>query len=604
MAIRIAPLDDNLDFPEPVRQRQAERLRDAGTPEGAAVAARVDSAVGIEVTARRGSAVPEVQGGYLFVTDTVSGKRKQVTSGAQVLGGEPTTLGEGVVATIDGARKWVSPSGYPRPLSTDFSKASGWGSSTMSRLGEDIQAMFAKRNTTYHHTAGAVGGFQISHIAAAVGVRPLLAKAFTIPAGTTPVTITPTNLTEGNNTAVAVAWTGTFAGVPGLIQSYQNSSVWTFTRNTAGVAKEVPEGTPYIPARSAEYQAGVTILNPGKNTLSALSAEWTVEKVIELTEQMYDYFAGAGRQVLVLGHFVDTGKPANSITRGPIQQFNSHMKARYGGRFVDISAYLTGSQVWTDTGITPTAIDIAEQALGNKPPSLSGDSGGVPGADVQHLSQAADLAVTRLIEAKLEDLGWLNVPPPINQLTTISDDFNRPDGELGVTSIGGQEWKPTGGSSVMAKVAGQKMVNTESTLRRSMITPPSGSNNYEVSARIAGLGATPADRNMQIILRGTTWGDNIYLSVRQHNTGDGASFWRMVGEVPTLIGAANTTVKAAVGQVWKARVEGNSLKAYVDGVEVLNIPDAAIPPTGSVGLALGGGSSSACAWDDFSVTKI
>lgn len=39
MAIRIAPLDDNLDFPEPVRRRQAERLADATTVEGKVLAA-------------------------------------------------------------------------------------------------------------------------------------------------------------------------------------------------------------------------------------------------------------------------------------------------------------------------------------------------------------------------------------------------------------------------------------------------------------------------------------------------------------------------------------------------------------------------------------
>lgn len=41
MAIRIAPLDDNLDFPAPVAARQAARLGDATTPEGAAVVAGV-----------------------------------------------------------------------------------------------------------------------------------------------------------------------------------------------------------------------------------------------------------------------------------------------------------------------------------------------------------------------------------------------------------------------------------------------------------------------------------------------------------------------------------------------------------------------------------
>lgn len=572
---------------------------DLDKPVSTATRAEVSRAISVSSSTRRGTAVPDVRNGFLFVTDSMTGKRKQITSGMQVLGGVPTVMGEGVLATINGVQRWVSPSGYPRPVDTDYTKASGWGSSTMQRLGVDIATMFSRYGTTYHHIAGSVGSFQISHIAAAIGIRPMLTQAFTIPAGTTPVTIVPTNLNESNNTAINVAWVGAFegTGVSGNVQSSPGSSVWTFTRTTAGTAVNVPAGTPYIPSRAAEYQAGVTLLNPGKNTLTALTSEWTVERVIELTEEMFDFFSGAGRQVLVLGHFNDTNTPADSAVRDAIGRFNEHMRARYGGRFLDVSAYLTGSQVWTDTGITPTAADLAQQALGNKPPSLSDDN--------LHLTQVADEAVTTLIESKLRSLGWLNFVPPPPPLTEIADDFNREDGALGLTSVGSQPWKPTAGSSQMAVIGGNRMVNTESTIRRSVVVPPSGSQDYEVSARIAGIGSAPADKSMAICARVTSYNSYVYLSVRAHSGAEGASIWKQAGDSTLVqLGTANTSVKSAVGQVWKLRVQGNTLTAYVDGVQVITVTDASIPQSGDAGLLLSGGTSSACAWDDFSITKL
>lgn len=59
MAIRVAPLDDNLDFPEGVQQRQAERLADAGTPEGAAIEQRIKSEIDLTYTPSIGDAVGE-----------------------------------------------------------------------------------------------------------------------------------------------------------------------------------------------------------------------------------------------------------------------------------------------------------------------------------------------------------------------------------------------------------------------------------------------------------------------------------------------------------------------------------------------------------------
>ncbi|HIF6303829.1 TPA: hypothetical protein ACX3LH_006257, partial [Klebsiella michiganensis] len=61
--------------------------------------------------------------------------------------------------------------------------------------------------------------------------------------------------------------------------------------------------------------------------------------------------------------------------------------------------YICSSQIWTDTGITPTTDDLAMQTVGYKPTSLSADSA--------HLNTTAHKAVVEhVIKPKLISLGW------------------------------------------------------------------------------------------------------------------------------------------------------------------------------------------------------
>ena len=286
------------------------------------------------------------------------------------------------------------------PQRVELLKASSWGSSTAQRLGPDISDALTPYGI--NHFAGGYGSWQMSHIAAATGSRPLIAQEFTIPASGG-VNITPTNMPEQNNTPATITILGAFAGISGTLSSPADSAVWTFTRATAGTATVVPAGTPFIPTKSAEFGGGITILNVGKNTLNVALMGWDVARVTAMTDEMVQHFGGAARNVLVMGHFVDTGKSSGDPTRARIVAYNDYCRTKYGDRFLDLSAYLTGSQVWTDMGITPTSDDLAEQATGNKPPSLA--------ADAAHLTQAADLKVAQLIKNRLLALGWLTALP-------------------------------------------------------------------------------------------------------------------------------------------------------------------------------------------------
>lgn len=278
------------------------------------------------------------------------------------------------------------------PVHTDSTRAAGWGSSSMQGMDSRVGAMFAGKGAAYF--PGGKGAEWAQHIAARMGAVPAL---LTVAGGTVPasgaVDVKASNVPVSANLK---AYTGTLAGIPGKVAFRVGSDpgTYAFTRTTAGTAVQVPDGTPFIPD-AASYRDAVTLLWMGKNNLGQTGAD---ALVIKLTDTCFDWLAPLATRCLVLGHFVDGNTPADSLERRQIGAVNDAHRARYGRLFVDVSAYLTGNQVWTDTGITPTGQDLAAQAAGNKPPSLSSDNG--------HLNAAGYDAVTALLNTRLTELGW------------------------------------------------------------------------------------------------------------------------------------------------------------------------------------------------------
>lgn len=74
---------------------------------------------------------------------------------------------------------------------------------------------------------------------------------------------------------------------------------------------------------------------------------------------------------------------------------------------LDLYGYSIGSQVWTDYAAMfpsfpgPTSDDLAQQALGNKPPSLALD-------DAHFSADANKLITSKLIEPMLTTYGWIS----------------------------------------------------------------------------------------------------------------------------------------------------------------------------------------------------
>lgn len=307
--------------------------------------------------------------------------------------------GGGLVRQQD---KYIHMDGSVQPVLPDMTRMIGWGSSTMQGLHSYMSEVASQLGTTY--TNGGKGGERSEHIFARLGSRPML-LAFSdnkLPASGG-ATVTSSNVTEHVNMA---SYTGSVLAyddddkeviVFGTMSS--TATTFTFTRTGSGPTYRVDPNTPFIPLLGMEFRnAAVIIGGAGKNDFSPIVPGREIQ-VIERTDAAFEFLAPLTKRCIIMGNFADTNTSEDSLEREQILATNAHQAARYGDLYIDIYGYLTGEQVWLDTGITPTSEDLAAQAIGNKPPSLSSDNA--------HMNASAYEAVAQfLIKPKMIELGW------------------------------------------------------------------------------------------------------------------------------------------------------------------------------------------------------
>ena len=133
----------------------------------------------------------------------------------------------------------------------------------------------------------------------------------------------------------------------------------------------------------------------GKNDVGV----YTAEEVIERTDKSFEWLSAFMKHCLVIGHFNNSNWDPASTNAKRVAAINAAHKARYGDLYIDVQKLLVSSEVWTLTGITPTAKDLQQQALGQKPDSLSVDDG--------HMNEAMYIALNKyVIQPRIRQLGW------------------------------------------------------------------------------------------------------------------------------------------------------------------------------------------------------
>ncbi|MDS7758249.1 hypothetical protein PTQ53_03725 [Klebsiella michiganensis] len=324
-----------------------------------------------------------------------------VTDELHVAGKKITGNGSGGDPVFSSGDRYIDADGNVMPLVPDSSKMSAWGSSSFIVAGAsaNFSTMAQELGVADWNNQGQ-GGESSFQVAARWGAIPftLVFPGNVIPASGT-VAVTCTQLPSNFCNNFLKTYSGVVGGVAGTL-SWSSASL-QFTRTTEGAAVSLSGGTDFIPTIPASYRDGVVLIWSYKNDMkynAATQTEINMDVIFNNVLKSFAHASTLAKRVIVIGIFNDSSY-TNEIYKTRLAEMNSRMKAHFGDLYCDTQDYICSSQIWTDTGITPTADDLAMQASGYKATSLSADSA--------HLNTTAHKAVVEhVIKPKLISLGW------------------------------------------------------------------------------------------------------------------------------------------------------------------------------------------------------
>lgn len=290
--------------------------------------------------------------------------------------------------------KLVQKGGCIVDTKVNASHISWWGSSTISNLSSNLTAMATTLGISKIFNGGK-GGEQVEDHAARMGAVPARCVIPSSVIGETTTQVNVLNFYRSRNQLKP--YTGFLNGVHGTL-SYNSSTSpnYLFTRTSAGseVSVSATDEYEFIPDLDDNFLGGIVIINAGKNTLtSGLSAEY----VFDYTVKMYEHLTPLFKRCLIINHYPNSTSTESVLTQ--IKRYNSLLLQRFGDLVIDNHGYVVSEQVWSDTGITPTPEDLAQQLAGKIPQSLTTDGA--------HMISALNAKVVdKLVKPKIEAL-WL-----------------------------------------------------------------------------------------------------------------------------------------------------------------------------------------------------
>lgn len=145
-----------------------------------------------------------------------------------------------------------------------------------------------------------------------------------------------------------------------------------FERDRPGSAVSLSEQPEWI--ADVRTPGHMNIINAGKNDLTVGPTSARAAAVIERRDALVQMWRDRGQDFLILGQFVNTGTGASATGRTWVEADNADALSKYPDNYLSMQDLCTSPDVWDWTGITPTSTDLAEQALGNLPPSIAGNA--------------------------------------------------------------------------------------------------------------------------------------------------------------------------------------------------------------------------------------
>lgn len=324
-----------------------------------------------------------------------------ITDELHVAGIKITGNSGGSEPAFSSGDRYIDADGNVMPVLPDNGKMSAWGSSSFVVAGAsaNFSTMAQELGVTDWNNQGQ-GGESSFQVAARWGAIPftLVFPGNTIPASGT-IAVTCTQLPGNFCNNFLKTYSGVVGGVSGTL-SWSSASL-QFTRTVDGSAVSLSGGADFIPTIPASYRDGVVLIWSYKNDMkynAATQTEINMDVIFNNVVKSFAHASTLAKRVIVIGIFNDSSY-TNEIYKTRLAEMNGRMKAHFGDLYCDTQDYICSSQIWTDTGITPTADDLAMQAAGYKATSLSADSA--------HLNTTAHKAVVEhVIKPKLISLGW------------------------------------------------------------------------------------------------------------------------------------------------------------------------------------------------------
>jgi lysophospholipase L1-like esterase len=238
-----------------------------------------------------------------------------------------------------------------------------------------------------------IGGQDSSRIIARAGGAPslLTVTGNVIPAsGAVAVTARSVSLLTNQGTQ---SLAGVLAGVKGTLTRAVDDS-YTFTRTTAGEARNCPAATPFVPDLAVNNQSSTWAIFSGRNDGTANLAGSTKT----LVAAQWAWIPHDRKFVIGVTTKSDGSENAGSTAYNQIVAYNNDQAAKYGSQFIDIRRYLIDFGL-ADAGITPTSDDLAAIANDVIPPSLLSP-------DLLHWNNAGYKILAQRVAALRSSKGW------------------------------------------------------------------------------------------------------------------------------------------------------------------------------------------------------
>ncbi|MFT0861761.1 hypothetical protein [Ancylobacter sp. G4_0304] len=283
------------------------------------------------------------------------------------------------------------------PLHAALGRWCGWGSSTMAGYHTALTTLAAEFDAIF--SGFGRGGCLNAQITGLVGTTPY---QVTVPAGAIPGSGTTSIALDRGwaYSTMPTAWAGILrlaAGdVPVTLSGTDDAYLIQLTTPGASPVTTGPGWHDFIPLAYTENRADVGFLNAGKNNINDL---YPLEECLRGNIELAEWHSPMFPRLLCLGHCPRQSDVPGGAGRVLMLQVRDAEMAYFGDRYIDLYTYVMGEQIWTDTGLTKTADDIADIAAGKIARQFCQD-------DLHLTGTARTAIVNHPIRDKILSLGW------------------------------------------------------------------------------------------------------------------------------------------------------------------------------------------------------